>query len=118
MSTGDEVTEVSGGFPVTPLAKSSVRIVADMAAKHGLTLADIRGPGRERKLVMARCEAIRAVRAARPHLSYPQIGKVFHRDHTTVMYHAAARGKHCRCAVRAQKNCVVTLSADGETVQP
>ncbi|MBX3751922.1 MAG: hypothetical protein KF897_17725, partial [Opitutaceae bacterium] len=44
------------------------------------------GASRTRHVVEARFEAIRLVRAARPDLSLPAIGRLFNRDHTTILH--------------------------------
>lgn len=72
----------------------SVRnIIADVAFEHGLTVRDILGSGRQRKLVVARHAAM--YRAACETLcSLPQLGRFFgDRDHTTVLHGIQA---HCR----------------------
>lgn len=61
-------------------------LVAAIARKHGLTVADLTGPRRFQKLVDARREAMRAVKDARPCLSLTQIGRMFHRDHSVIYY--------------------------------
>ena len=71
-------------------------IVESVAARHGVSAADIlrpdsmragdRFPTRTRKVVEARHEAMAEVAEARPHWSYPCLGNLFGgRDHTTVM---------------------------------
>lgn len=61
-------------------------ILAEVAAKHGLRVADLKGPCRERRYVYPRHEAMWALRQ-RTRLSLPQIGNILGgRDHTTVLY--------------------------------
>ncbi|TIN80721.1 helix-turn-helix domain-containing protein [Mesorhizobium sp.] len=62
------------------------QIIADIAHKHGLTYADILSPSRFRNLVTARYEAIAAVKTAKPMYSLLQLGRLFHRDHSTIVY--------------------------------
>lgn len=59
------------------------------AAEFGITLADLRGPRRWRHIVNARTMA--AVRLRAMGYSYPFIGMVMHRHHTTVMNLVGAR---------------------------
>lgn len=66
-------------------------VVADVAFQHGYTPADLIGQERHRAVCRARQHAYWAVRQAKPHLSYPQIGRFFGgRDHTTIMHGVAA----------------------------
>jgi chromosomal replication initiator protein len=70
-------------------------ILADVAAEHGVTVAEIIGPSRKPKIAYARFHAEAALRAltmangAPP--SYPMIGRwLGGRDHTTII-HGCAR---------------------------
>lgn len=67
-------------------------IAAGVGAKHGYTLAEITGKQQNKEIVAARFEAIKAVADARPDLSSTQIGKVFNRDHTSIIHALAKRG--------------------------
>lgn len=62
------------------------QIIMEVAIAHGVSYEDILGRSRERHLVAARHEAIYEVRKRRPHLSLPQIGRIFKRDHTTILH--------------------------------
>lgn len=74
----------------TPQGPRAVRVIqARAAARYGITIDELLGPGREQHVAAARKEAMQDSR--RLGLSYPVIGKLFNRDHTTVM--AAVRGK-------------------------
>jgi Bacterial dnaA protein helix-turn-helix len=65
----------------------NIQIIRDIAKKHGITYADIIGPNRKRKFVMARHEAIHAVKQACPTISLPKLGRMFGgRDHTTILH--------------------------------
>lgn len=57
-----------------------------IAATHGYLWTDILGPSRNRALVKVRQECIRAVADARTDLSLPQLGRIFNRDHTTILH--------------------------------
>jgi len=56
-----------------------------IAAKHGLTLDSIRGKGKFRAQVTARVECYKYLWNERA-WSTPQIGKLFNRHHTTVVF--------------------------------
>lgn len=79
----------------------TLAIIKEIGKRHGVSVAEIKGPNRKRTIVHARCEAIRAVAAARPHWSYPEIGRHFgNRDHTTIMHHldkSGSRKPECTC---------------------
>ena len=66
-------------------------VIAWVAHDHKVSVDDIIGPRRFKKLVIPRRAAMRAVRCmimanCQPP-SYPQIGRWFNRDHTTVLHH-------------------------------
>lgn len=60
-------------------------IMAEVALKHGFTVEDILGRSRVKGLVEARHEAMHEVAKARPAMSLPQLGRIFNRDHSTVL---------------------------------
>lgn len=60
-------------------------IIAAITTAFGLTAAALVGRSRCQDVVRARFAAIHAVRRAKPHLSLPQIGRAFGRDHTTIL---------------------------------
>ncbi|NGP19318.1 helix-turn-helix domain-containing protein [Devosia aurantiaca] len=63
----------------------SSRIVAEVAAEHGVAVKDILGRFRDSKVVTARHEAIWRIRQE-TRLSFPQIGQKFSRDHSTIIH--------------------------------
>lgn len=67
-------------------ARTVLEIVADAC---GLAIADITGPSRRRRFVVARHIAMNLARR-HTSASLPEIGAIFERDHTTVL--AAVRG--------------------------
>lgn len=67
-------------------------IVAKVAALHGMTASEVISARRDRKTVEARFDAIKAVADARPDLSLPQIGRIFERDHTSILHALRKRG--------------------------
>lgn len=70
-------------------AKEIIRLVA---AANGLTTADLLSNRRFKAVVEARFDAIKAVADARPDLSLMQIGKIFGKDHTTIIWALKQRG--------------------------
>lgn len=60
-------------------------IVCLVAADHGLTSADLYGRSRTRRVVAARQAAMLAVRR-QTDMSLSEIGRLFDRDHTTVLH--------------------------------
>lgn len=67
-------------------------IAAAVAASHGLTMDDLKGPSRENAVKLARHEAMYKAKYYVPKAPVPLIGHVFNRDHTTVIYGISA---HC-----------------------
>lgn len=66
---------------------SAIQIMHDVAAAHGFTYADIIGKSRKVKLVAARVDAIKRVKASDPKKSLPELGRLFGgRDHTTILH--------------------------------
>lgn len=59
-------------------------IILEVAARHGVDPDDLHGPSRLRRICRARWEAMRLLRARG--LSSPMIGRMFNRDHTSVLY--------------------------------
>ena len=104
--TPQTVNQPETESPVAPRAprvrKPVVQIMREVAAERGITVDDLKAHNRVRHLVQARCEAMRRVAEEWEWLSYPIIGRIFGRDHTTVMYHLVKEGdrhkkKHCAC---------------------
>lgn len=64
----------------------TLAIVESVVARHpGVTVDDVFGRSRERRIINARFEAIAEVVQSRPHWSFPELGRLFNRDHTTIM---------------------------------
>ncbi|OCP04413.1 hypothetical protein BBX50_25560 [Ensifer sp. LC11] len=62
-------------------------IVEDVLAGYpGIRWEEIIGVGRERRLVEPRHRCMSAVYQERPDLSLPALGRIFHRDHTSVLH--------------------------------
>lgn len=74
-------------------------IVKAIAAANGVKFGDIVGPRRNTSLVKIRFEAIRQVADLRSDLSLPALGRVFNRDHTSILHalkKTAKDGDHWR----------------------
>jgi len=70
------------------------KIIAQVAADHGLAYRDLVGPDQRRYVVAARDEAIEKVKLIHQ-LSMPRIGAHFgDRDHTTILMALRRRGLH------------------------
>ncbi len=67
-----------------PVKVTQDKIFASVAKKYGVTPEDIRGTRRTREIAMARHVSIYIMRTV-TEMSLPSIGKVFNRDHTTVL---------------------------------
>jgi chromosomal replication initiation ATPase DnaA len=65
--------------------------IALVAAVHGVEIPVMLGNSRQRKVVAARWGAIRFVHELG--LSTPQIGKLFNRDHTSILHALGRRGR-------------------------
>lgn len=71
----------------TIVEKPSARSIAErIAIENGVSFGEVLGPSRNRSIVAVRHAAIRAVVNARPDMSLPQIGRVFNRDHTSILH--------------------------------
>lgn len=68
---------------MTP-AERTRRMLARLAARNGITLAQLIGEGRDKKVVMVRHQAMHSL--WRKGLTLEHIGHIFNRDHTTVHY--------------------------------
>jgi chromosomal replication initiator protein len=64
-------------------------IVAEVARGFNVTFGDIIGDSRRYHIVKARKTAMAVIRELTD-LSYPAIGELFGKDHTTVMHHVAS----------------------------
>jgi chromosomal replication initiation ATPase DnaA len=69
----------------TPRAQI-LRIIAEEEARARVRRGAVMGKGRERATVDARHAAMRRVKALFPSKSSVEIGRLFGRDHTTVLY--------------------------------
>lgn len=61
-------------------------VVRYVATLYDLSVDDLKGPCRARRVARPRQIAMHCVRRLCPHMSYPAIGMLLDRDHTTVMH--------------------------------
>lgn len=80
------------------------QIAAEVADKHRISLFDIRSHRRSQPLVRARQEAMYRCRMETSK-SYPQIGRFFKRDHTTVIHAVEA---HQQRMARSGENSLIS----------
>ena len=66
-----------------PVSDTVTRIIATVAARYSVSVKDVLGQERKKNIQTARNVSMYLVRMLTP-LSLPQIGQVFHRDHSTV----------------------------------
>ena len=71
---------------VKPQVRPAKSIIRDIAEAHGYTLNDILGVRRNKQLVTVRHMCIRAVADAKPEMSLPAIGRIFQRDHSSIIH--------------------------------
>lgn len=75
------------GAPVNLIGPPSPRTVMKLVAlKHGLAFADLSGPVRSKPVVAARHEAIGLVWTHCRAISLPAVGRLFNRDHTSILH--------------------------------
>lgn len=77
-------------------------LVKRIAAAHDVTADELLGPSRESGPSHAR-QALWAALHERGHWSYPRIGKVFGRDHSTVIFGVNAHRQRCGLAPLVHK---------------
>ena len=65
--------------------KTGRDVIAAVAKFYGVTIDELTGPRRTAKLVDARWVAAKALQN-RGKLSYPAIGRMMNRDHTSIMH--------------------------------
>lgn len=63
------------------------RAIIDLVSQaHGISYAEIMGRSRVNPIVAARQAAMFEVHKRRPDLTLPQLGKIFGKDHTTILH--------------------------------
>lgn len=77
---------------------STLEIIQTIATEQGVTVEQILSPLRSKPVTRARHMAMAAIRVARPQLSLPVIGRMFGRDHTSVLHGIRRANKDRRSA--------------------
>lgn len=82
------------GFPVDPAPPVAPRrtareIIAEVCSEHGVRVSEVIGPRRWGYLIKPRHVAMKRIRDELGY-SYPLIGRIFGRDHATIIW--ACRG--------------------------
>jgi chromosomal replication initiation ATPase DnaA len=85
-------------IPLTTPRDYTRAIIREVADLYGVRVDDILYGDRTARNVAARRQAIVAVIRAKPHLSYPQVARIFNMDHTTCVHHAQVAGLASRKA--------------------
>jgi chromosomal replication initiator protein len=89
------MTIVTHDYPIGPTPRDRMRaIVAQVAAEHGLTIDHVMSKSRLDQVVEARRDAICAIVRLFPELSYPQVGKFFGMDHSSILHYVISAGEH------------------------
>jgi chromosomal replication initiation ATPase DnaA len=70
-----------------------LQIVEQVAFWHDVTVADIMGRGRWQGIVIARRDAIVAIVKLYPQRSYPEVGRLFGLDHTSIIHAVQMAGQ-------------------------
>lgn len=76
---------ITSNVPIVTPRDTTRAIIREVAERHGVTYRDIIDYDRHGRVMAARHEAILAVRQAKPHMSLPDLGRVFQRDHSTIL---------------------------------
>jgi chromosomal replication initiation ATPase DnaA len=67
-------------------------LIERVAAWHRLPTTAILSTRRDRPAIVARWDAVVAVKMAYPTISFARLGRLFDRDHTTIMHALRKRG--------------------------
>lgn len=87
LRTEGTVTIYPSGFIIPEKKKPVKEIIEEVLRDYpGMSFDLVTGPRRARKIVEARYACMRAVHNERPDMSFPQIGRIFNRDHTVIIY--------------------------------
>lgn len=90
----EEILSKFGTKSICSSRPSGMSIIDRFAKAHKVSVGEIVGPRRSRYLIAPRFEAIVAVAIERPDMSLPQIGRLFNRDHTSIINAFKKMGFH------------------------
>ena len=86
---------VSWGAPINLIDRPSPRFLIRVAAlRHGVRYGDVIGESRSKYVVAARDHAIRLIWTHCRLMSLPAVGRLFDRDHTTILHSLRKQGLH------------------------
>lgn len=71
-------------------------LIAKAARDNGVSYEDIMSRARPQNVCRARFDAIAAVAAAYPDMSFPRLGRIFQRDHSSIVHALMMRGHQPR----------------------
>lgn len=71
-------------------------LIAKAAQDNGVSYEDIMSRARPQNICRARFDAIAAVASAYPDMSFPRIGRIFQRDHSSIVHALMMRGHQPR----------------------
>lgn len=81
-----EEIELDDALPSEPKYRSTKAIIDEVLADFpGVTWADLKGERRTREFIIPRHLAMYEIYAQRKNMSLPMIGRLFRRDHTTIL---------------------------------
>ena len=104
---GDDQTannKIRRAFTVPSCSSVLKKILFEVCEKHDVQPDDIVGPSREDKLIIARQDFIWRCREE-TNASFPRIGHVLNRDHSTMVYHYHyVRALRCAGQPHAKRN--------------
>lgn len=86
VATAGQLLNFLTGSTMTAPKDQYHEAIEEVAARHNVTTEEILGDCRLAHICAARWEAVRAVQTKNPGLSTVALGKIFNRDHTTIMY--------------------------------
>jgi hypothetical protein len=98
-------------------------LIAKAAQDNGVSYDAVMSRARPRDVCRARFDAIAAVSAAYPDMSFPRIGKIFNRDHSSIVHALMMRGvpprsgrivEYRKFAALMQRKAVGNASTEGE----
>lgn len=81
-------------YLITHAKEDAQPIIDEVAMRHGITPFSIIDQDRRPHVLAARREAIAAVHKQFPTWSYPVLGRVFKRDHSTIMWALQCAGAY------------------------
>ncbi len=86
----DEQPQGAGSAPLTDALhtkRSHIKsLIAKAAKDNGVTYEAVMSRARPRDVCTARFAAIAAVAAAYPDMSFPRLGRIFNRDHSSIVH--------------------------------